>query len=59
MDRTANIYDTCIKKVPILREWTGKEEWKEKRDTALSMSLLQKTISKQEKKTKTDTKDVE
>jgi hypothetical protein len=59
MNRIANNYDICIKKVSILRKNNNKEEWKEKRNTALPMHFLSQTISKQTKKTKTNSEDVE
>jgi len=49
MDRMVKNYELCIKKVPILRKQEDKEERKEKRYTALSMYLLQQTVSKQTK----------
>ena len=55
----ANNYDICIKKVSVLQKYRNKEEWKAERNTALPMSFLQQAISKQTKKTKTGTEDVE
>jgi hypothetical protein len=48
-----NNYELCIKKVPVLQKQKGKEERKERKDTALPMSLLQQTVSKQAKSSKT------
>ncbi len=59
MDETAKNYDLCIKKVSAVYKKVGKEEWAQRKNSALPLYQLRASISKQTQTAETRTEDLE